>query len=113
MVEINKKNKKLYVVEYWRNDGDWHSIGYDLNPAYTFYAKDDKEARQLALGYIKENEVENEDFWISKLAELKIERRKVRISNKKQGLSKLLGNPKGAIRKASFAPLKDRVVGAR
>lgn len=106
-------DKKLYVVEYWKNDGAWHSVGYDLSPTYTFYAKDDKEARQLALGYIKENKVENEDFWISKLAELKIERRKVRINNKRLDLSKLLGNLKEAIRKASFAPLEDRVVGTR
>lgn len=106
-------DKKLYVVKYWKNDGEWHPAGYDISPTYTFYAKDDKEARQLALGYIKENKVENEDFWISKLAELKIERRKVRISNKRLDLSKLLGNLKEAIRKASFAPLEDRVVGTR
>ena len=106
-------NKKLYFVEYWKNDGGWYLVGYDMSPAYTFYARDDKEARQLALGYIKENKVEGEDFCILKLGELKITRRRIKITNKESDLSKLVGSFKEAFRKARFTPLEERVIGKK
>lgn len=75
-------DKKLYVFEYWRNDGGWHSGDYDLSPTLIFEAKDDEEARELAFGYIKVHHGEiGEDVSLEKLyeADIQIKRRNLRF----------------------------------
>jgi|SRR3989338_5895355 len=69
---------KTYFVKYWRNDGEWHSVGYDLAPTFVFEAREDGEAGKLALGYIIISKKEGEDFWISKLFEFNCKEVKIR-----------------------------------
>ena len=79
MGSFKMTERRLYAVEYWRNDGEWHSLEYDRSPTYTFYAKGDGEAERIALGYIAINKKGREDFSIMRLEELNIVRRKVKI----------------------------------
>ena len=82
-------DKKLYLFEFWRNDGQWHSSGHDLSPTLVFEAKDDKEARELAHGYVALNTNHRQDVSLDRLYEIKIkiEQRKLRFRKmKKNGL---------------------------
>ena len=105
----NAKNRKAsemktYLVRYWRNDGSWHNDHWDPNPTYSFYAKSDDEAMNIALGYISVNKVGNEDFWIDKLAEVKFEKREVVVQDYKP---ETFGNNKTLERKLKGAKFKE------
>jgi len=75
-------NRRLYVFEFWRNDGEWHDLGYDRSPTLIFEAKDDGEARELVYGYIRLNSThERADVSLHSLYEvdIKIKKRKLRF----------------------------------
>jgi hypothetical protein len=57
-----------YLAQYWRNDGGWHGLEYDMSPILVFQAESDEQARGLALAYIDENRLDDEDFSLEKLA---------------------------------------------
>ncbi len=82
MVLKNKvENKNLYLMEYWRNDGEWHNSGtYDCSPILTFYAKDDKEAKEIALDYIFFKKRKWEETNLLRIVELKIEARELKLN---------------------------------
>lgn len=65
-------SKRTYLVTYWRNDGEWHTGNHNYNPTSQFYANNDDEALRLAVAYAQQNRRGNEDFWLSKLREVKI-----------------------------------------
>lgn len=102
--EGDKSVMKNYIVQYWRNDGSWHNDHWDPNPTYSFYAKSDDEAMNIALGYISVNKVGNEDFWIDKLAEVKFEKREVVVQDYKP---ETFGNNKTLERKLKGAKFKE------
>jgi len=62
---------KMYLAEYYRNDGGWHEAGTSLTPSYLFTAKDERIAVELAQGYIAQNR-RYEDFNLARLLELNV-----------------------------------------
>lgn len=101
--------RRRYYAEYWRNDGEFHVLEYDLTPAYVFQAKNDEEALTLALAYIRVNREHKEDFWLMKLAELNIKMRPVKTNKRVESIVKSedLSNLEKNIKKAKFKDLED------
>jgi len=98
--------RKLYGVNYWRNDGEWHNGDY-FRQVYAFYARDDAEARRLAWGYLKSIAGSASDLGITGLVELTLKKRKIRMEEKARW------EPSSAdkIKRARFVPLEDRILG--
>ena len=74
---------KIYLAEYYRNDGGWHEAGISLTPSYLFTAKDKEIAVELAKGYITQNRKYScdkesaggyEDFNLKQLLELDVKK---------------------------------------
>lgn len=72
---------KMYVAEYYKNDGGWHGAGISRIPSYLFTAKDERTAVQLAEGYITQNRgysrneeriVRYEEFDLTRLLKLNV-----------------------------------------
>ena len=88
------------------NDGRWHDYGY-FRQVYAFYARDDAEARRLAWGYLKSIAGSASDLGITRLVELTLKKRKIRMEEKARW------EPSSAdrIKKAKFVQLEDRILG--
>src|SRR3989344_7916726 len=76
---------KMYLVEYWQNDGGWYDSSSDRTPRYTFLAKDDEAALALAKGFIQQgrgfSRTGYETFNGSYLAELISKEEKIFLEN--------------------------------
>ena len=70
-VEVN--SSLIYYVKFWRNDGDWHDIGYDLTPRYLFTTSNDELANSVLLVYMILDRRGTEDFNVEELHELTIQ----------------------------------------
>lgn len=79
-------NLKTYVASYWRNDGGWHSE-FEYAPSYTFCARNDSTAQEVARDFYWKNKSGWADFSLISLIE--IELRTKNISQGKTGLTLL------------------------
>ena len=70
-------------MHYSKNDGRWHNTGtYNRSPTRTFYAKNDKEAKEIALGYIAVVKRPKETIELCSLVKLNLKSKKIKLENK-------------------------------
>ena len=69
---------KTYLVQYCRNSGEWDAMTASF-PIFVFYASRDRDARELAYGYMVKERVGSEYFKIDNLSQLKVKNKQGKL----------------------------------